>query len=363
MKPPLLFALLLTVVLRAADDDGFVSLFDGKSLAGWVNVNCAPETWTVRDGMIHCDGVPTGAMRTEKQYENFILELEWRHLKPAGNSGVFIWAGPMPALGQPFLRAIEVQVLDNAYGDTDSHTTHGDVFSIHGSTIKPFPPSRGQRSFPTEHRSKPSPEWNHYRITCQGGTLRLAVNGKEVSGGEDCVWRKGYLALESEGGEVDWRNLRIKELLPSGATPEQTAPVAEPWASIYDGRSLRGWREAAGWKPADWQLHGEANAATLWSERSLNDFDLRLDWNRNAAASSASPIVFRAGDAREIALPALTAVKEKEWNRLAVARRGTKLTITLNDEPAGELTVPVGPLTPGLHSGDTAIRCAGLFIK
>ena len=114
MKLSLFFALLGPVVLNAADDEGFVSLFDGKSLAGWVNVNCAPETWTVHEGMIHCDGVPTGAMRTEKQYENFILELEWRHLKPAGNSGVFIWAGPMPALGQPFLRAIEVQVLDNA---------------------------------------------------------------------------------------------------------------------------------------------------------------------------------------------------------------------------------------------------------
>jgi hypothetical protein len=128
MKLPLFFAVLAPVLVQAADDDGFVPLFDGKSLAGWINVNCAPETWTVRDGMIHCDGVPTGALRSEKQYENFILELEWRHLKPAGNSGVFIWAGPMPALGQPFLRAIEVQVLENAFGDTDSHTTHAMFF-------------------------------------------------------------------------------------------------------------------------------------------------------------------------------------------------------------------------------------------
>jgi hypothetical protein len=363
MKLPFLLALFAPILLRAAEDDGFVSLFDGKSLAGWVNVNCAPETWTVREGMLHCDGVPTGALRSERQYENFILELEWRHLKPAGNSGVFIWAGPMPALGQPFLRAIEVQVLENAFGNTDSHTTHGDVFSIHGSTIKPFPPNRGDRSFPTEHRSKPSPEWNHYRVTCQGGTLRLAVNGKEVSGGEECVWRKGYLALESEGGEVDWRNLRIKELPSSGATPEQTAPLAEPWVSLYDGRSLRGWREAAGWKPADWQLHGRPGAATLWSERALGDFDLQLDWSRDVAAGSASPVIFQAGDAPEIALPALAAVRAEGWNRLAVARRGTKLTMILNDEAAGELTVPAGPLTPGLQAGDAAIRCASLFFK
>src|SRR5688572_30804334 len=132
MKLPFLLALLAPLLLRAADDDGFVPLFDGKSLTGWVNINCAPETWTVNDGMLHCDGVPTGALRTEKQYENFILELEWRHLKPGGNAGVFIWASPLTAVGQPFLRSIEVQVLEHAAGQSASHTTHGDVFPIHG---------------------------------------------------------------------------------------------------------------------------------------------------------------------------------------------------------------------------------------
>ncbi|MFN7545474.1 MAG: DUF1080 domain-containing protein [Acidobacteriota bacterium] len=68
----------------------FKPLFNGRDLRGWVNVNCAPETFTVRDGMIHCDGIPTGALRTQRQYENFVLELEWRHLKPGGNAGVFV---------------------------------------------------------------------------------------------------------------------------------------------------------------------------------------------------------------------------------------------------------------------------------
>ena len=230
---PLLPALLLAAALgfspaaRTDEADGFRPLFDGKTLAGWVNVNCAPETWSVVDGMIHCNGQPTGALRTERQYENFVLELEWRHLTAGGNAGVFIWASPQAAPGVPFLRAIEVQVLDHGYGNTENYTTHGDVFAIHGATMKPFPPSKGMRSFPTEQRSKPSPEWNHYRITCQDGTIRLAVNGKDVSGGEQCVWRKGYLGLESEGAPVDWRNIRIKEMPSTGATAEQSAPVAE----------------------------------------------------------------------------------------------------------------------------------------
>ena len=125
---PILASILLTVLPVAGAAPSFRPIFNGRDLRGWVNVNCAPETFTVRDGMIHCDGIPTGALRTERQYENFVLELEWRHLKPSGNAGVFIWSGPMPALGQPFLRAIEVQVLDHGYGKSDWFTTHGDIF-------------------------------------------------------------------------------------------------------------------------------------------------------------------------------------------------------------------------------------------
>jgi hypothetical protein len=79
-----------------ADEAGWVSLYNGKDLSNWVNVNCAPETWTAQGDVIHCTGRPTGALRTPRQYENFILELDWRHLKPAGNSGVFIWARRSP---------------------------------------------------------------------------------------------------------------------------------------------------------------------------------------------------------------------------------------------------------------------------
>ena len=53
-----------------ADEEGFTPMFNGRDLSGWVNVNCSPETWAVRDGMITCTGTPTGALRTEKQYEN-----------------------------------------------------------------------------------------------------------------------------------------------------------------------------------------------------------------------------------------------------------------------------------------------------
>ena len=94
------------------DADGFVPMFNGRDLTGWTNINCAPETWSVRDGKIYCSGKPVGGLRTVKQYENFIVELEWRHLQRSGNSGFFAWGSAINAPGVPFLRGIEVQMLD-----------------------------------------------------------------------------------------------------------------------------------------------------------------------------------------------------------------------------------------------------------
>ena len=346
-----------------AQDQGFTPLFNGKDLTGWVNVNGAPETWTVRDGLLHCDGIPTGALRTTKMYENFILELEWRHLVPSGNAGVFIWASPLSAPGQPFLRAIEVQVLDHGYGQSASYTTHGDVFPIHGSTMKPFGRHNGQRSFPSESRSKPSPEWNHYRISCQDGTLRLSVNGKEVSGGEACSWRRGYLALESEGGQVDWRNLRIQELPGGQATPVQTAPAADGSLSLYDGRSLRGWSPApnpdgspsTAWRPDDWELACTGSASALTLNQKPGDFDLQFDV-RTEAKDATAPLPLRLNG------QALPGQATNSWTRFLVSRRGTSLLCRPEGGTPATLTTADGPLEISLLSSQ-ALRVASLYLN
>ena len=121
-----------------AGDEVLKPVFNGKDLTGWVNANCASQTFFVRDGMIVTTGLPMGFLRSEKQFENFILELEWKHLKEKGNSGLFIWADPLPAPGSPFARGIEVQILDGR--NTEDYTSHGDLFSIQGATCKPDRP-------------------------------------------------------------------------------------------------------------------------------------------------------------------------------------------------------------------------------
>ena len=262
--------------------EGWVSLFNGKNLNGWHNINGAPSTWTVRDGKIFCSGKPTCILRTDRHYENFVLELEWRHLRPKGNAGVFVWSDPVTAKGKPFTRAIEIQVLDGR--ESSRYTSDGDVFPIHGATMRPENHRAGSRAFPTEKRSKPSPEWNHYSITCQDGSVSLALNGKVVTRGHDCSPRKGYIALESEGSPIEFRNLRVKELPPAvkRLKPEQISDLDEGFVSLYNGLDFTGWKhgeEHAGhWKAAGWRINSDGEGGHLWSEREFGDFVLICDW-------------------------------------------------------------------------------------
>jgi hypothetical protein len=226
-----------------------------------------------------------------------------------------------------------VQVLDHGYGNTEDHTTHGDVFPIHGSTMKPFGKSNGMRSFPSERRSKPSPEWNHYRVVCENGVVRLHVNGKEVSGGEDCVWRKGYLALESEGAPVEWRNLRIKELPPGGALPEHTAPEAQGHRPLYTGLDLRGWKTATPerWTPSDWRLVLKEGAAgePLWTEEEFGDCELILDCHPKGK-DAAAPAVLLGGEGAGLKIP-LADLPAGKWTRRIITVKGRDVEVRGDD--------------------------------
>jgi hypothetical protein len=371
-KAVLLAALVLNALPTTAAE-GFVELFNGRDLSGWTNVNCAPETWTWSDGAVHCTGKPTGALRTLRQYENFILELEWRHMKSGGNAGIFIWSSPIAAPGVPFLRAIEVQVLDHGYGKSDWFTTHGDVFPIHGSSMKPFGRHNGMRSFPSEERSKGAPEWNHYRITGSNGVLRLAVNGKEVSGGEDCVWRKGYLGLESEGSPTEFRRVRIMELPSTGATSAQSAPLDDGWQSLYNGLDLRGW-SASGpgtnrWQARDWTLVNRGGAAPGQVLSSLREFgDFELIWDARVANKSGgtvtSPLRVRGAELPSAFVAA--SVPTEKWQRYKLTVKGRAATLQVGNSAPVEATLPESvPArgSVGLIDTGTPMEFANFYVR
>ncbi len=222
------------IEIANAQEDALPKAFVNGEGTGWremgeadfVNVNCAPDTWSFKDGVISCTGTPVGVMRTKNKVKNFELVVQWKHLKAAGNSGVFVWVTDESIKDLPpnkLPHGVEVQVLDHGYKekykkesgkDGDWFSTNGDVFPVGVTTMKMFPPLSpdGSRSFPRKELSKGAGEWNHYYIRAINGEVRLWVNGEEVSGGSDANPNTGYLALESEGSPIEFKNLRIREL-------------------------------------------------------------------------------------------------------------------------------------------------------
>ena len=242
MKRTILFLLnktllfiLITVpnfVLSETGIPQWIDLFNGRDLTGWVDVNTSPETWYAKDGMLICKGKPIGVMRSDRQYENFILHVEWRHMEPGGNSGIFAWSDAKP-FGNRLPKGLEIQMLELDW--VKLHTrkgkqpppiayVHGELFGAGGLKATPDNP-RGSRSKSLENRCKGRGEWNTYDVVCVDGVVKLSVNGKFVNGIRNSQYKKGYLCLESEGSEIHFRNLKIMEL-PHGITsPKQTAPL------------------------------------------------------------------------------------------------------------------------------------------
>jgi len=220
--------LLLSSISKAQDLNklAFRPLFNGKNLNGWIDVNTSKETWKVKNGTLICSGKPIGVMRSDRQYENFILEVEWKHMEAGGNSGIFIWSEGTPQENDPLTKAIEVQMLELQYATQKNVTddyVHGELFPTMGMKAIPDNPC-GIRSKSLEKRCKEKGEWNKYVVVCVDGTVKLSVNGKFVNGLRESERKKGYICLEAEGAEIHFRNMRIMEL-PSGITsPAQTAP-------------------------------------------------------------------------------------------------------------------------------------------
>jgi hypothetical protein len=381
---------------KPREEEGFVPMFDGKTLKGWVNVNCDKSTFYVKDNEIITTGKPTGYLRTEKQYENFIAEFDWMHVPPkpgaVGNSGFFVWADPIPAVGTGYTRGIEVQVLvnltyKNKKGEITA-TSQGDLFSIWGAKCVPDRPHPDgwERCLPSENHTKGENEWNHYRVEGKDGRITLAVNGHEVSGVSKCVPRKGYLALESEGSECHFKNLKIKELPSTNPKKEEIADVAQGDRPLYTGLDLSGWKaddEAKKhWQPRDTVLHydgkGEAKDNSLRTEKEYGDVEFISDFRFPAKGAMLCVFGLRAGGGLDLVLEpegklglagsrggndSGWVVPRKDvkglkpagqWNRLQAKVKGKTIAVTINGTPVPELSGSEWP-----SKGSISLKPAG----
>ena len=388
--------------------------FDGSG-PGWrdldeadfENVNCAPDTWSWKNGTARCTGKPIGVIRTKKPLTNLELSAEWRHLQKAGNSGVFLWAPPEVFVNLPPDKlppgGIEVQVLDHGFTEqyekqtgkqADWFKTDGDVFPVGSSDMKPFPPIApdGKRSFPTARHSRGTPVWNHYYVRAIDGEVRLWVNGHEVSGGTDCFPSTGFMCLESEGAPVEFRRLRIREL-PDARTG---------FAPLFNGKDLSGWQgDTAGYEAVAGELRSKPGVGgNLLTAEEFGDFVLRFDFKLTPGANNGLAIrVPTQGDAAfdGIELQILDDGHEKykdlqpwqahgsiygvvaaergkclkpagQWNTEEVTVQGTKIKVVVNGKTVvdadtapfrdGQVT-PDGKPHPGLARTQGHIGFAG----
>jgi hypothetical protein len=266
-------------------------IFNGKDLTGWVNVNCFDDTFVAREGMLYCTGTPTGFIRTDRMYENYVLDFDWKHEATEGNAGLFVWSDPVPSSAQNmFPRSIEVQImLTPDVKDKEGrllYTGQGDVFSIWGSKMTPLRPHPAgwERTLPSERVTKGAGEWNHYKVTCDRGNITVEINGREVSGAKDVSPRTGYICLESEGSPIWFKDLCVRELpatVPALAAKD-VAMDGSGMRRLFDGKTLSGWHEETGteghWVCDDGVVKFDGKGHSLWTAEEFGDFELIADW-------------------------------------------------------------------------------------
>ena len=201
------------------------SLFNGKDLTGWSMDIPAhdkkpelPKSFIVRDGMLVSLGKPFGHLLTEKEYENYRLIAEYRFAGKPGNCGVLVHASTLRNLYKMYPQSIEVQM---------NHTHAGDFWCIVENIEVPnmvkrrgakekwgITEGKARRILNlTDSSEKPVGEWNRMKIECLGDEVKVWVNDELLNHGHSCTAKKGKLAIQAEGSEVEFRRLDLSAIV------------------------------------------------------------------------------------------------------------------------------------------------------
>jgi len=193
----------LTTIPAEAQKGKEISLFNGKNLKNWEFMLKDPSVdpagvFTVKDGVIHIKGDPFGYMRTKKAYSDYKLHVEWRWPYEATNSGVFVHGQSPDTI---WLRCIECQLKAGSAGD---------FVCMNGADVKERTnkSSRVVTKFNASNE-KPAGEWNTMEVVCKGTTVEVYVNGLLQNRGTEANISAGFICLQSEGKDVEFRNVFI----------------------------------------------------------------------------------------------------------------------------------------------------------
>jgi len=200
------------------------SLFNGKDLTGWHidvpemdNNPSVKSPFIVRQGMLVSLGKPGGHLITDSVYQNYRLEVEYRFAGTPGNCGVLVHASTPRALYGMFPKSLEVQMQHNDAGDfwcIEEDITVPDMVKRRGPKEQWGVNGDKKRRIInlTDGSEKPVGEWNTMIIECLNDTIKVWVNGDLVNYGTNCTARKGQIALQAEGSEVEFRKVELTPL-------------------------------------------------------------------------------------------------------------------------------------------------------
>jgi len=189
-----------------------VELFDGQDAEGWIWYQRPPkagatqpapvkleDVWTVHDGILHDQGRPIGYIRTEKDYDNYVLYVEQRHVKK-GNGGVlFAITGP----DKVWPHCLEFQTLNGEEGDIRN------IADFKNLTTDPARTEAKRVRRAGANPEKPVGEWETVEITVDHGNLTVKLNGEVQNTATYTGTLSGKIGLQAEGGEMEFRKIEV----------------------------------------------------------------------------------------------------------------------------------------------------------
>ncbi len=183
-----------------------MELWNGKDFTGWiryipgdsVDVN---TVWQNQNGVLYCSGVPSGYIRTETDFYNYKLHVEWRWVEVPGNSGVLLH---MQEPDTVWPKAIEAQLKSG---------NAGDFYVIGGTNINERKDPESRRiARRAETSERPAGDWNRYDIMCSEDTITLIVNDVVQNIATGATVKSGKICLQSEGKPIQFRNVYLEPL-------------------------------------------------------------------------------------------------------------------------------------------------------
>lgn len=180
----------------------YISLFNGHDLQGWVIENNA--AFSVKDGLLVVNK-GAGWLRSQEQFGDFVLEMDFRFLEEGANSGIFVRTGPTSHKD------------DNGWPDNGYQVQCKDTITEEralGTMIPygapPFEHSSDRDAIAKAYR--PTGQWNHYQIKCEGEQLRVKLNGTLVTTAQNVKNLRGHVGIQAEHGHLEFRNIRLCRL-------------------------------------------------------------------------------------------------------------------------------------------------------